>query len=432
MRRAAQHRFVRRAELFLACAALALATAGCPRALAEDSGLYGATTREYAVAAEPMLVLRDDARGKDLQLRVTWPDSDNPVPVIVWSHGATGTKDDYQPLIRHWASHGYVCIQANHSDSRALDKGSRVTGFRDWANRPQDVAFILDSLDEIAERIEGLQGRMDKSAVGVGGHSFGAHTAQLVGGVTTRTLSGRHHSHADERPRAFLLISPQGKGAMLEEESWRGFTQPAMTITGSNDWGRHGEAWTWRLDPFRYAPPQDKYLVTIDSAYHGFGGITGTMGYTNAGPDIPEQVSWVRSVSAAFWDAYLRDDKPAADFLLSGALGRLTYGAARITNREVSDVNPGRRLAPGHVSGDGSAWVGGDWVSGSLFNGPMTAEGPFVTVRDHSYVPGRMRRGGSWRNIAPNTRCGLRSARGPNFADSNNGFRVAAPAPAER
>ena len=81
---------------------------------------------------------------------------------------------------------------------------------------------------------------------------------------------------------------------------------------------------------------------------------------------------------------------------------------------------------------DGSAWDGGDWVSGSLFNGPMTAEGPFVTVRDHSYVPGRMRRGGSWRNVAPNTRCGMRSARGPNFTDSNNGFRVAAPAPAER
>jgi formylglycine-generating enzyme required for sulfatase activity len=78
---------------------------------------------------------------------------------------------------------------------------------------------------------------------------------------------------------------------------------------------------------------------------------------------------------------------------------------------------------------DGSAWRGGEWVGGSLFNGPLTAQGPFVTVRDPSYVPGRMRRGGSWRNIAPNTRAGMRSARGPNFTDANNGFRVACDVP---
>ncbi|WP_052299499.1 SUMF1/EgtB/PvdO family nonheme iron enzyme [Rubinisphaera brasiliensis] len=78
---------------------------------------------------------------------------------------------------------------------------------------------------------------------------------------------------------------------------------------------------------------------------------------------------------------------------------------------------------------DGSAWVGGQWVSGSLFNGPMTKEGPLVTVRDHTDVPGRIRRGGSWRNIAHNTRAGMRSARGPNFTDANQGFRVAAEVP---
>jgi len=78
---------------------------------------------------------------------------------------------------------------------------------------------------------------------------------------------------------------------------------------------------------------------------------------------------------------------------------------------------------------DASAWVGGQWVSGSLFNGPMTKEGPLVTVRDHTDVPGRIRRGGSWRNIAHNTRAGMRSSRGPNFTDANQGFRVAAEVP---
>jgi hypothetical protein len=59
----------------------------------------------------------------------------------------------------------------------------------------------------------------------------------------------------------------------------------------------------------------------------------------------------------------------------------------------------------------------------------MTAEGPFITVRDGAGVPGRVRRGGSCRNLTYNTRAAMRSVRGPNFTDSNNGFRVAAPAP---
>jgi formylglycine-generating enzyme required for sulfatase activity len=79
---------------------------------------------------------------------------------------------------------------------------------------------------------------------------------------------------------------------------------------------------------------------------------------------------------------------------------------------------------------DERVWNGGDSiVPGTLANGPMTKEGPFVTGRDHSYVPGRIRRGGSWRNLVYNNRAAVRSFRGPNFTDSNNGFRVACEVP---
>ncbi len=79
---------------------------------------------------------------------------------------------------------------------------------------------------------------------------------------------------------------------------------------------------------------------------------------------------------------------------------------------------------------DGSAWTGGDWIPGSLINGPVGPEGPHVTVRDGTDVPGRVRRGGSWRQLAFNFRSALRSHRGPNFTDANHGFRVAAAVPA--
>ena len=79
--------------------------------------------------------------------------------------------------------------------------GQVANKFHDWANRPKDVAFILDSLDAIEAKVQGLKGKMDKKTIGVGGHSFGAHTGQLVAGTTTVDFGGVRTSHADPRPK---------------------------------------------------------------------------------------------------------------------------------------------------------------------------------------------------------------------------------------
>ncbi len=76
---------------------------------------------------------------------------------------------------------------------------------------------------------------------------------------------------------------------------------------------------------------------------------------------------------------------------------------------------------------DGSAWLGGDWIPGSAVNGPLSRDdsrsGKLDSEQDQ---PGRVRRGGSWRQLAYNIRSAMRSFRGPDFADSNQGFRVVA------
>jgi len=228
------------------------------------TSLCGSDDGPCAVTSVPELVLHDAAREKELHLRLCFPAANGPYPVLVFAHGATGTKDDYQPLVRHWVSHGYVCIQANHSDSRAL--------------------------------------------TGVGGHSFGAHTAQLIAGATTIDPTGRRTGHADPRPRAFVLISPQGRGAQLDDRSWRAVTRPFLAVTGAHDVGRSGEAVDWRLDPFRLAPASAKQLLWVEGAHHDFGGIGGGVRYTNAGPANPNHLAYVKTTTLAFRDAHLKDD----------------------------------------------------------------------------------------------------------------------------
>ena len=45
-----------------------------------------------------------------------------PCPVIIFSHGLGGSRDGYEYLGRHWASHGYVSVHSTHigSDTSAL------------------------------------------------------------------------------------------------------------------------------------------------------------------------------------------------------------------------------------------------------------------------------------------------------------------------
>ncbi|NJL31853.1 MAG: hypothetical protein HC898_09595 [Phycisphaerales bacterium] len=163
-------------------------------------------------------------------MRVTYPkpsESKAPCPVILWSHGMFGSKDGYQPLVRYWASHGYIVIQPTHEDSLALGNttfGDFASGSQYWKTRPVDVVFLLNSLGTIAEEVKGLP-EMDKSKLAVGGHSFGAHTTMLLSGVQAksnlRLLREEYDSFLEDRFVCTLMISPQGPGPMFTKKSYQ-------------------------------------------------------------------------------------------------------------------------------------------------------------------------------------------------------------------
>lgn len=288
----------------------------------------------HAVDVLKHTVLHDAARKKDLQVRVTWPNTRGSLPVIVWSHGAYGSKDVYAPLVQHWASHGYVVIQATHSDSLKLGfKGGLERLFRHFADRPQDVRFLLDSLVTLRGRLQGFEGSLDAGRIGVGGHSFGAHTSQLIGGATTVDARGTRASHADSRVKAVLLVSPQGRGGELDKQSFETLDRPTMVVTGTLDGGRKQRPYTWRLEPFTFAPPGAKTVVLIEGARHSFGGITGQRATRRTGPAVKEHVDAVKATSLLFWDAYLRASLPAQAVLTSSALETQTRGAVRTAHK---------------------------------------------------------------------------------------------------
>ena len=114
----------RRLALALPCLALVcLSGSVAVHATAAGPGGYKVEPGPWKVASED-LVLRDERRQKDLEITVRYPVVDanaaDRFPLVVFSHGAGGSRATFPDLTAHWASHGYIVVLPTHADSIEL------------------------------------------------------------------------------------------------------------------------------------------------------------------------------------------------------------------------------------------------------------------------------------------------------------------------
>ena len=296
---------------------------------------YGPTSGPYKVLTVDNILLHDAVRNKNIPLKIYYPDAAGPFPVIIFSHGALASKDSYSGLGQYWASYGYVSIHPSHGDSIA-DSSFRgtfrqaLTDPRAWENRPEDISFIIDSLAHVENFAPQLTGRLDLRHIGAGGHSFGAYTAGLIGG-TTILLPGKPvpQSFADKRVSAVVLLSPQGEGVMgLSAHSWDAVHVPMLLMYGSRDYGPFGEEPVWRGEAFEKGPAGNKYEVELEGGTHmGFAGL-----FRDEGHRI-QVFQCAKLETLAFWDAYLRQDPKAREYVESHGLQKFSGDIARFANK---------------------------------------------------------------------------------------------------
>ncbi len=301
---------------------------------------YPADDGSLAIETVAELILKDTKRNKELPIKIYYPATGGNFPVLIFSHGGGGSKDNYQTLGRFWASHGYVVIHPTHEDSIVLlRKRGLVSDWREplrkmandpkiWESRPRDISFVIDSLADIERLVPALKGKMNHKLIGAGGHSFGAYTSMLIGGATIDIPDGpKKQSFADRRVRAIVVLSGQGRGQQgLTDGSWANLTLPMLNVTGSEDRsmmnitnapGQSGP--DWKQEPFRFCPPGKKYQLFIEGMDHGLGGAGG--GNLGLFRENPAHVSYIKSASLAFLNAYLKNDRQAGAWLKSDKSG---------------------------------------------------------------------------------------------------------------
>jgi predicted dienelactone hydrolase len=296
---------------------------------------YSPTSGPYKVLTIQHILLHDPERNKTIPIKIYYPSAAGQFPVIIFSHGALASKDAYSGLGEYWASYGYVSIHLSHADSVA-DSGFRGTlrqALGDplaWENRPEDVSFIIDSLARVDNFAPQLVNRLDLHHIGVGGHSFGAYTAALIGGARI-LLPGKAEPRSlrDNRVSAVVLLSPQGEGIMgLNAHSWDAVRVPMLLMYGSLDFGPFGEPPVWRSEAFAKSPAGNKYEVELEGGTH--------MGFAGLVRDRDHRVAVFQCAqieTLAFWDAYLKQDPKARQYLDSHGLDKFSGDIARFANK---------------------------------------------------------------------------------------------------
>ncbi len=302
-------------------AALVLVALPCAGGAAEAQILHALEAPGAHAATVSDLRWFDTRRTRELPLRVRLPDGEGERAAILFSHGLGGSLDSGRYWGEHWASHGFVVIHLQHpgSDESVWKSASRpaaalrsAAGAEQLLARVEDVKFVLDELERRKLAGDPLARHIDLQRIGMAGHSFGAVTTQAIAGQDYGRAA-RGLVLADRRLRAFVAFSPSARSASAVAQ-FAAIERPFFCITGTAD-GRVGLGLgvppSQRLIPYQGMPPGDKYLLNLAGADHMvFNGAPRRRPADDPARDALH-VRLTRSLTTAFWLAYLANDAAA-------------------------------------------------------------------------------------------------------------------------
>lgn len=317
-------------------ATLALLAVGCSAApQVEEQGLYKQEPGPHEVRVADPVLLNDPAQGRELSVRVAYPDGAGPFPVVLFSHGAFCYADGYASVTDHWVSHGYVVVLPRHLDAAGAPPlgPEALPGL--LQARLDDLAFLLDHLAEL-RAVAGITAELDAGRIAVAGHSFGGMIAMIKAGLFLRAPgSGERLAYGDARIRAAVIMSGVGPMPQMTDDAFAGLTKPLLATGGTLDVGNIGSGqiypWEWRMSAFGLAPAGDKFQVVLERGDHYLGGLICRP--DRGGPPDPEGAAIDRALATAFLDAYLSGEPAARAFLDRADLAALTAGRARLERK---------------------------------------------------------------------------------------------------
>jgi predicted dienelactone hydrolase len=212
--------------------------------------------------------------------------SSDPYPLIIVSHGYTGSRYLMTYLTENLASKGYVVVSIDHTESTFRD----AAGFNSTLlNRSLDVLFVLNEITRLEQEANSfLNGLVNPDLTALIGYSMGGYGVINVAGagyspqaagffssvskgskaLQKRTIgNAEFEASIDSRIKAVIAFAPWGMTRKVwNAEGLAGIKIPAFFIAGSMDDISGFEKGTKAI--FEGAVNSDRYLLTYVNARH--------------------------------------------------------------------------------------------------------------------------------------------------------------------
>ena len=318
--------------------------------LAEDSKPYTPPTASAEVS-ELKLDWHDSARDRPVPVKLYFPkDGAGPFPIIIFSHGLGGSRDNYAYLGKHWAGCGYVSVHVQHLGSddgvwRDVSLAERAKALQKAAmnisnatNRPLDAQFAMDQMVKLnADSTSPLKGRLDVQAFAIAGHSFGGFTTLALAGQTFMLPLGRSKRYDEPRLKAAIQMSAPAPTRRTDlDQVYGSITVPTMHMTGTEDFVEilPQTKPADRRIPFDHMSAAETCLVIFNGGDHMI--FSGRERQGSEGERSQDEVfhKLICAGSTAFWDAYLKGDFAAKEWVMGSGYAKL-LGQQAIYERKV-------------------------------------------------------------------------------------------------
>jgi predicted dienelactone hydrolase len=272
----------------------------------------------------------DPARNRDIPVKIYYPASaKSPCPLIIFSHGLGGNREGYAYLGERWAGAGYISVHLQHLGSDdAVWKDAGIAGFAQLSaaaanpvnalNRALDVTFAINQMLAVNKQpTSPLHGLVNENEIGMAGHSFGAWTTLAVLGEKT----GSGKSLTDPRIKSAIAMSAPVPVSAKKPGQFAAIAVPVFHMTGTLDDSPIGETVAAdRRVPYDQSTTPGTCLLILNGADHMT--FSGHMFGSFRQADSRYQAI-ILPASVAFWDATLRGDQSARQWLYDGGFTAL-------------------------------------------------------------------------------------------------------------
>ncbi len=287
------------------------------------------------------------------------PSTEQPVPLIVISHGVASSRLTFAYLAKHLVSHGFAVAVIEHNDislnkfDRFLTGQERFPEPNNLIDQPLDVKYVLDQLES--------KSKINLQQVGIIGQSFGGYTSlALAGGeliadqtatecdpenyrdvvldlsslakCTLNELNQPRIQLKDPRIKAAIAINPMGK--IFGQAGMSSIQVPTMLIGGTNDLIMPPVI--EQIRPFSWLDQDlDKYLVLFKPGTH-FSFLQEGLGVlpvpdTVVGPSPTSAYPALKTLSTAFFKVYLAQQPEYQTYLQSDRSNQISNNAFELS-----------------------------------------------------------------------------------------------------